>query len=121
MPRPSRLATPGALPHILAMGTKDEKSLIKYSVIAEDYNGRDVKSAAAMAELTYLITVGLEALIRYDKWDPNSDVENDELHIDSRTGIFSLQFVEIKTQYRFHIEEPKVDNNAVVLQFHFWY
>ena len=100
----------------------DRFSLLAEYDIASDYQGKDIKSAAAMAELTYLITVGLEALVRYDRWDPNSDVENDEL---SRFVVglefFPYSFVEIKTQYRFHIEDPQVDNNALVLQFHFWY
>jgi hypothetical protein len=49
----------------------DRFSLLAEYDIAEDYLGSGVKSAAAMAELTYLITVGLEALVRYDSWDPS--------------------------------------------------
>ena len=100
----------------------DKFSLLAEYDIAKDYQGRDIKSAAAMAEFTYLITVGLEALVRYDRWDPNSGVDNDELsHIIVGLEFYPYSFIEVKTQYRFQLEEPKVDNNAVVMQIHFWY
>ena len=100
----------------------DRFSLLAEYDIADNYAGTDIKSAAAMAELTYLITVGLEALVRYDRWDPNFEVDDDELsHLIVGLEFFPYSFVEVKTQYRFHIEEPKVDNNAFLIQFHFWY
>jgi len=32
-----------------------------------------------MAEAAYVILMGLEAVVRYDRIDPNADLENDEL------------------------------------------
>jgi hypothetical protein len=100
----------------------DKFSLLAEYDIADDYQGRNIKSAAVMAEFTYLITVGLDALVRYDRWDPNSDVENDELsRIIVGLEFFPYSFIEVKTQYRFQMEDPEVNNNALVMQIHFWY
>jgi hypothetical protein len=99
----------------------------RFSLLAEYDIGNDVssdstKSNYAMAELAYVITLGLEAVVRYDRVDPNIDVSNDELqHIILGLEWFPYSFIEIRPQYRFILENPEVSNNAVVIQFHFWY
>jgi hypothetical protein len=99
----------------------------RFSLLAEFDLGNKVvsdstKSSYAMAELSYVILLGLEAVVRYDRVDQNIDVSNDELqHIILGFEWFPYSFVEIRPQYRFILEDPKVDNDAVVVQFHFWY
>ena len=99
----------------------------RFSLLAEFDIGNDVssdstKSNYAMAELAYVITIGLEAVVRYDRVDPNIDVSNDELqHIILGFEWFPYSFIEIRPQYRFILEEENVSNDAVVIQFHFWY
>ena len=99
----------------------------RFSLMAEYDLGNKVtsdssKSNYAMAELAYVIVLGLEAVVRYDRVDPNIDVSSDELqHIIVGLEWFPYSFIEIRPQYRFILEDPKVDNDAVVIQFHFWY
>jgi len=99
----------------------------RFSLLAEFDIGNDVssdstKSNYAMAELAYVITLGLEAVVRYDRVDPNIDVSDDELeHIILGLEWFPYSFIEIRPQYRFILEKPEVSNDAVVIQFHFWY
>ena len=99
----------------------------RFSLLAEFDLGNDVssdstKSNYAVAELAYIITLGLEAVVRYDRVDPNTDISNDELqHIILGFEWFPYSFIEIRPQYRIVLEDPKVDNDAVVVQFHFWY
>ncbi len=99
----------------------------RFSLLAEFDLGNDVssdstKSNYAMAELAYVVTLGLEAVVRYDRVDPNTSVSNDELqHIILGFEWFPYSFIEIRPQYRFILENPKVNNDAVVIQFHFWY
>ena len=90
--------------------------------IARDYIKSDQESSAIMAKVSYQILVGLEGVVRYDKFNPNTAADNDELaHLVLGFEFFPYSFIELRPQYRIYIEEPKVDNNAFVLQFHFWY
>jgi len=90
--------------------------------LAEDYENEGVKSSALMAEIDYLIIGGLEATVRFDLYDPNINVDDDELaHIILGFEFFPYSFVEIRPQYRFHLETPGKANNAVVVQLHLWY
>jgi hypothetical protein len=99
----------------------------RFSLLAEFDLGNKVssdstKSNYAMAELAYVITLGLEAVVRYDRVDPNTSVSNDELqHIILGFEWYPYSFIEIRPQYRFILEDPNVSNDAVVIQFHFWY
>ena len=75
-----------------------------------------------MAQATYVIIIGLEAYVRYDWMDPNVDVSDDEIaHLILGFEYVPYSFIEFRPQYRFLVEEPSVDNNAVVLQFHLYY
>jgi hypothetical protein len=90
--------------------------------IADTYISNNTKSSALMIEASYQLIVGLEAVVRYDRFDPNLDVVNDEhSHVIVGFEFFPYSFVEIRPQYRFNIENPEVKNDAFVLQFHFWY
>ena len=97
-------------------------SLLGEFDIGEDLVQNETKSNFAMAEASYIILLGLEALVRYDRFDPNTSVDNDELqHIIVGLEWFPYSFIEIRPQYRFMIEEPSIKNDAAVIQFHFWY
>ncbi|MCU0365417.1 MAG: hypothetical protein MUE93_07095 [Ignavibacteriaceae bacterium] len=99
----------------------------RFSLLAEFDLGNNVvsngtKSNFAMAEAAYVVLMGLEAVVRYDRLDPNTSVEKDELqHIIVGLEWFPYSFIEIRPQYRFMIEEPSIKNDAAVIQFHFWY
>jgi hypothetical protein len=100
----------------------DRFALLAEYDIADDYIGKDITSNAIMAKFSAQIIVGLEAIVRYDMFDPNTDVDKDELaHLILGFEFFPYSFVEIRPQYRIHIEDPSVDNDAFVMQFHFWY
>ncbi len=90
--------------------------------IANDYIGSDIKSNALMVEASYQITVGLDAIVRYDSFDPSIDLNDDEhSHLVLGMEFFPFSFVEIRPQYRINIETPEKKNDALVVQFHFWY
>jgi len=99
----------------------------RFSLLGEFDFGKNViadgqKTNFAMAEAAYVILMGLEAVVRYDRIDPNTDLENDELqHIIVGFEWFPYSFIEIRPQYRFIIEDPSQKNNSAVIQFHFWY
>lgn len=99
----------------------------RFSLLAEIDFGNNVlsngvKSNFAMAEAAYIILLGLEAVVRYDRIDPNTSVDNDEIQrIVVGFEWFPYSFIEIRPQYRFTIEDPSIDNNSAVIQFHFWY
>ncbi len=90
--------------------------------IAKDLTQNNATAKALMVQGTYQVVKGLEAVVRYDRFDPNKDVSNDEL---SRWVIgfefYPYSFIEVRPQYRIQMETPAVDNNSFVLQFHFYY
>jgi hypothetical protein len=103
------------------IGTQNFSLMGEYD-IAKDFLAKDIVSNAMMIEASYLLTVGLEAVVRYDRFDKNKDLQNDELaHLIFGLEFFPFTFIEIRPQYRINIEEPSKGNNAFVLQFHFWY
>lgn len=97
-------------------------SLLGEYDIIEGYVNPSVNSNALMLEAAYELMVGLEAVIRYDRFDPNVDVSDDELaHLILGFEFFPYSFVELRPQYRIMTETPSVDNDSFVIQFHFWY
>jgi hypothetical protein len=89
---------------------------------AKNLTGTNINSNLLMAQATYVIIIGLEAYVRYDWMDPNVDAANDEIaHLILGFEFVPYSFIEFRPQYRFLIEEPSVDNNAIVLQFHLYY
>ncbi|GIK62053.1 MAG: hypothetical protein JETCAE03_31370 [Ignavibacteriaceae bacterium] len=101
--------------------------LDRFSLLSEFDLGNNVitngtKSNFAMAEAAYVITMGIEAVVRYDRIDPNIDVGKNEIQrVIVGFEWFPYAFIEIRPQYRFIIEEPSQKNNSAVIQFHFWY
>lgn len=100
----------------------DELSLLAEYDLANDLSTPDVKSTVLMVEAAYGIITGLDAVVRYDRIDYNTDVEADEI---SRF-VFGFEFhpysfIEVRPQYRLVLEDPSVDNDSFVLQLHFWY
>lgn len=90
--------------------------------IAKDYESVGTNANALMLEADYRLIKGLTAVVRYDRFDPNVNVSNDQV---SRlvTGVefFPYSFVEIRPQYRFQWETPAVKNDSFLIQFHFFY
>ncbi|MBI5729883.1 MAG: hypothetical protein HY963_01990 [Ignavibacteriales bacterium] len=90
--------------------------------MTSDYVGDGIKSSAMMIEAAYQLMVGLEAIVRYDRFDPNVDKSKDEhAHLVLGFEFFPYSFVEVRPQYRINIEDADLKNDAFVLQFHFWY
>jgi len=90
--------------------------------MANDYLYKDSASTAIMVEVAYRIIKGLEAVVRLDRFDPNSDIEKDELtRLVIGFEIFPFSFIEIRPQYRIQMEDPSFDNDAALIQFHIWY
>ncbi len=90
--------------------------------IAQNYVSRDTSASAIMIEASYQIYKGVDAVVRYDRFDPSVDAADDDI---SRF-VFGFEFhpysfIEIKPQYRLQLENPSVKNDALVIQFHFWY
>jgi hypothetical protein len=97
-------------------------SLLGEFDLGENVSINGVKSNYAMAEAAYTITLGLEAVVHYDRFDPNTSTDKDELqHIIVGFEWYPYSFIEIRPQYRFMLENPKVNNDSAVIQFHFWY
>ncbi len=81
-----------------------------------------ITSNAVLIEAAYAITLGLDAIVRWDWLDPDVDITSDEVqHIILGFEWFPYSFIEIRPQYRFILEDPSVTNDSFVLQFHFWY
>ena len=90
--------------------------------LASDYLVNDTKSSFTMVEVSYSIFKGLDAVLRYDRFDPNIKSDDDDL---SRYIIgfefFPYSFIEIRPQFRIQSEKPSVTNNSALIQFHIWY
>ena len=100
----------------------DQFSLLSEFDLASDVIGTGVKSNVLMVEAEYEFLLGLDAIVRYDRLDPNKDVDKDEVsHIIVGLEFQPYSFIEIRPQYRFILEDPSVKNDAFVLQLHFWY
>lgn len=90
--------------------------------LANDFLFKDTASAALMIEAAYRIIKGLEAVVRLDRFDPNSEIDKDELtRVVIGFEIFPYSFIEVRPQYRIQIEEPGIDNDSALIQFHIWY
>lgn len=89
---------------------------------ANEYVGFGVTSSALMLEISYLISIGIETILRYDRFDRDITIAKDEIsHLIIGLELFPFAFIEVRPQFRFNIEEPMKENNAFVLQLHFWY
>ncbi len=97
-------------------------SLLGEYDVADNYLADDTKTNVMMIEAAYRITRGVEAVVRYDMFDPSSDIKNDE-HSRLVLGfeIYPFSFMEIRPQFRLQMEDPSVENNSAVVQFHLYY
>ncbi len=90
--------------------------------MANDFLFKDTSSTAIMVEAAYRIIKGLEAVVRLDRFDPNSKADKDELtRVVIGFEIFPFSFIEIRPQYRIQMEDPSFLNDAALIQFHIWY
>lgn len=97
-------------------------SILSELDFAENYLSKNSKSSALFIETSYQLMIGLDVIIRYDSFNPDITLKNDEIsHLIFGFEFFPFSFIEIRPQYRFNIENPDKSNNAFVLQFHLWY
>lgn len=95
--------------------------------IAQDYILTGTNSSAQMVEASYVLFKGLEAVLRYDRFDPNTSVNYDAVsRLVAGFSFYPFSFVELIPEYRFQFQEvapgqtaPK--NDSALLQFHFYY
>ena len=102
----------------------DEFSLLAEYDIADGIINPDQKTKVLMIESSYGLLTGLDAVVRFDRIDPNPDVESDE--ISQVVAGFEFQpysFIEVRPQYRLVMDAANKDakNDSFVLQFYFWY
>ncbi len=77
---------------------------------------------ATFAELAVLAIDGIWAIVKYDRFDPNQGVgDNDVSRLTLGLEIFAYPMVEIRPQYRIEMEDADVDNNIFLVQTHFWF
>lgn len=89
---------------------------------ASDYRANDTKSSFAMMEASYTIFKGLDAVVRFDRFDSDTKTDDDDLNrFIIGFEFFPYSFVEIRPQYRIQSEKPSVTNNSAVIQFHLFY
>ncbi len=90
--------------------------------IANNYVQKDSLSSALMIEAAYQLVKGLDAVVRYDRFDPLNSRDNDDI---SRLIVgfefHPYSFIEVRPQYRFQMEHPSITNDTFLVQFHLWY
>lgn len=102
-------------------GFGDFSMMAEYD-IANDYLASDLKSTFIMLETSYNIIKGLNFVFRWDRFDPDTKSDNDDLNrYIIGFEIFPYSFIEIRPQYRFQTETPTIQNDAALIQFHIWY
>ena len=105
----------------LGFGIGDFTFLSEYD-IANDYESVGTSSSAMMLKASYRIIKGVEGILRYDRFDPNTSMNNDAVsRLVVGAEFFPYSYVEVRPQYRFQFENPSVKNDSFVLQFHFFY
>ena len=89
--------------------------------IAEDYLAGGTKTKAMMIEATYNLTVGLDAVVRYDKLETGQLTGDTKFaHLILGVEFFPYSFVEVRPQYRINYAGDS-NEGSFILQFHFWY
>lgn len=102
----------------------EEFSLLAEYDIADGIISKDQKTNVLMIETSYGLLTGLDAVVRFDRIDPNPDVSSDE--ISQVVAGFEFQpysFIEVRPQYRLVMDaaNKEAKNDSFVLQFYFWY
>ena len=97
-------------------------TLITEYDIADEYRANETKSSFLMVEASYSIFKGLDAIVRWDKFDSTTKSDNDDLNrFVIGFEFFPYSFIEIRPQFRIQTETPSVSNNSALIQFHIWY
>ncbi len=90
--------------------------------IASDYRVNNTKSSFTMVEASYRMLKGFDMVVRWDRFDPDTEKDSDALNrYIIGFEFFPYSFVEIRPQYRIQSEKPSVMNNSALIQFHIWY
>lgn len=88
----------------------------------KSYIAIDSMTTAVMIEASYHLIKGIEAVVRYDRFDPLTTRSNDDVsRIIIGLEMFPYSFIEIRPQYRIQMEDPAVKNNSIVVQAHIFY
>jgi len=103
------------------IGFGDLTLMVEYD-IANNYVKQDSASNALMIEAAYRLVKGVEAVVRYDRFDPLTSREKDDIsRLIVGFEIHPFSFTEIRPQYRFQMEDPSIKNDTFLIQFHLWY
>ena len=103
------------------IGIGDFTLMAEYD-IANNYVKADSASNALMIEAAYRVVKGVEAVVRYDRFDPLTSRDKDDIsRLIVGCEIHPYSFVEIRPQYRFQMEDPSIMNDTFLIQFHLWY
>lgn len=90
--------------------------------IANNYIKQDSASSAVMIEAAYKLFKGAEAVVRYDRFDPLTKVNDDDI---SRVIVgfefFPYSFIEVRPEYRHQMEHPDITDDTFLVQLHLWY
>ena len=90
--------------------------------IANNFVKKDSLSNALMIEAAYQVVKGLDAVVRYDRFDPLQSRDKDDIsRLIVGFEVHPYSFVEIRPQYRLQMEHPSITNDTFVVQFHLWY
>ena len=105
----------------VGIGIGDFALLAEYDM-AKSYLIRDSITTALMIEASYKIVKGFEAVLRYDRFDPSTNTDNDDVsRLVVGIALYPYSFMEILPQYRFQMEHPSINNDAFLVQFHLFY
>lgn len=90
--------------------------------LASDYLKRGTVSQTFMIETAYQLMVGLEAVMRYDRFIPDKNITGDYYsHLVMGFEFFPYSFIELRPQYRINMHDPLEKSNSFVMQLHFYY
>jgi hypothetical protein len=78
-------------------------------------------STVYFGELDVLIIDGLFLTTRYEFFDPTKAKKDELSRIVLGFEFFPYSYMELRPQYRIHMEDTKLKNNLFILQTHFWF
>ena len=74
------------------------------------------------AELDFKVYRGIVAKIKYDGYDPDHDISDDELkRVTLGMDLYPYPFTEVLIQYRKNIEDPTIHNDQFIAMLHLFY
>ena len=96
--------------------TKNRLDISNYQITEK------VRSTTAFAEIDYLVLQGLWLTGRYDFYDHQQGIKDDEIkRLNIGMEFFPMSFIELRPFYRFNIEKPDASNNQFIFQTHIWF